>query len=89
MGFMKFTYRVEHKEGKLLVEWVPVLINVSLEDAHAYVKNKTSGLFDERASNYRIVKEQPKPKPSLPPVASLSRRNVRQQSHVFRRNRSG
>lgn len=85
MGFMEFTYRVERKEGTILIEWVPVLVNVSLNDANAYIKSKTSGLFGERPSNYRLVKEQPKPKPSLPPVASLPRRNIHQQPRYSRR----
>ncbi len=57
MGLFFSTYRVEHNTGSFFSNWVTVLQNVDLKEAENYVRDKTSGLFSESKSKYRIVKE--------------------------------
>ncbi|NKD30909.1 MULTISPECIES: hypothetical protein [Enterococcus] len=57
MGLFTTTYRVEKKEGIIFDSWNPVITNLSQKEAEKYIKEKTSGLFSDKESDYRIVKE--------------------------------
>lgn len=57
MGFLFTTYRVEKSTGALFKSWNTVLSNVSRNEAEKYIKDKTNGIFGDRETDYRIVKE--------------------------------
>lgn len=57
MSLFFTTYRVEHKKGTFVTNWVPVIKNISLNKANQYIENKTHGLFFESKAHYRIIEE--------------------------------
>lgn len=57
MGLFTSTYRVEHKTGFILSHWTTVIKNLTLKEAEKYIAERTTGMFSENKSKYRIIKE--------------------------------
>ncbi|WP_179099938.1 hypothetical protein [Enterococcus mundtii] len=57
MGLFTSTYSVEYNMGFIIPHWKTVIKNLDLKEAERYVAEKTSGLFSENKSKYRIIKE--------------------------------
>lgn len=57
MGIFFSTYRVEHNTGFIIANWTTVIKNLNLKEAEKYVAEKTTGMFSENKSKYRIIKE--------------------------------